>query len=231
MKFVSVQGYNGDIDVGTEDIIPDGATRTFPTAAAATTVVSSSANDDGSPVGTGARTVRVTGLDANYAQISEDVIMNGTGAVTLVKEFFRVLEIEVLTVGSGLVSDGIIYVKHSSTIIAYLEAGKNTTRSATYTCSKNFANWALKAVHGMITDVTDGVVIFTLQTRVQGGNWVDRRTFVAHGVNQPSVDIKFAVPMHLAIGEDIRLQGDASAASTVVLGGFDLVGSSAPIGL
>jgi hypothetical protein len=52
----------------------------YAAAALQMTVSSSSASD--TSAGTGARTVLITGLNANYAVISESVTMNGQTAVT-----------------------------------------------------------------------------------------------------------------------------------------------------
>lgn len=79
------------------------------TAAAAMEAVSSSAND--AAAGTGARTIRVYGIDGNYDAIIEDVTLNGTTPVALVTSLIAVNKIEVLTAGSGLVNAGTIDVR------------------------------------------------------------------------------------------------------------------------
>lgn len=85
-----------------------GTTYVYPTTAAAMKVSSGSAND--AAAGTGARTILVAGLDANYARISEVVTLNGQTQVTTTNSFLRVLYTEILTVGSGAAQAGIIYV-------------------------------------------------------------------------------------------------------------------------
>lgn len=73
-------------------------------------VASSSAND--AAAGTGARKVRVTGVNAAGTVISEEVTLNGTTAVQMTagNELLVVNNIEVTTFGSGGVNAGDIYV-------------------------------------------------------------------------------------------------------------------------
>ena len=77
-------------------------------AAASVLKISSGSADDAS-AGTGARTIRINGLDANYAEISETVILNGQTAVNTVNSYLRVSSLIVLTAGSGGVNAGILY--------------------------------------------------------------------------------------------------------------------------
>ncbi len=86
-------------------------------AAAKLQVSSSSTDDDGAPVGTGALTLRIVGLDASYNLASEDIILNGRTAVETVATFLRVFAAYVLTAGTGLVNAGDIYVYKTGTAI------------------------------------------------------------------------------------------------------------------
>jgi len=63
---VTIAGYNSDVDTAWEMITPVG-NLSYPAAALQMTV--SSADADDTSAGTGARTVLITGLDANYALI------------------------------------------------------------------------------------------------------------------------------------------------------------------
>ncbi len=229
MRQLSIEGYNADVDTGTEDVYPAGGDINFPAAAAATTIESSSANDDGSPVGTGARTARVFGLDSGYKAIVEDVVLNGTGAVALTNLFYRVLKIEILTVGSGLVSAGILSVKHSSTVIGYLEAGVNVSRTAFWTADSNYNNHEISGMYGSITNAVSAIMTLALQVRPVGGAWLTKHTMVLHGVYKPSDHWEFAAPITLAQGDDVRIRATAGADNMGVLAGFDTNSSSAPL--
>lgn len=104
------QGFfnNPDVDSATtpEVIWPVGGLITQPTSAGATTLVSTSAND--AAAGTGARTVLVYGLDANYMKKTEVVTLNGTTPVTCVNNYLRINQMTVLTAGTGKTNAGII---------------------------------------------------------------------------------------------------------------------------
>ena len=70
------------------------------TTASTLDVVSDSSNDDGSPAGTGAQTILITGLDANRKTQTEILTMDGTTTVTTTKTYLGVNRIVVLSSGS-----------------------------------------------------------------------------------------------------------------------------------
>ena len=77
-------GFNNSVGTGFESVT-DLGTNFLPTSAAVISLVSDDANDDDGD--TGARTVKVEGLDANYALVDDTVTMNGTSAVTTNSNF------------------------------------------------------------------------------------------------------------------------------------------------
>jgi hypothetical protein len=82
-------------------------------AAAKLDIASSSTND--AAAGTGARTVRIVGLDGNYTPQVEDIALNGQTMITSAKSFLRVFGVEVLTAGSGGVNAGDVYFMKTGT--------------------------------------------------------------------------------------------------------------------
>lgn len=80
-------------------------------------ISSSDAADDGAPVGTGALTLRVIGLNASYGLASEDITLNGVTAVETTATFLRVFAAYVLTAGTDLTNAGDIYVYKTGTAI------------------------------------------------------------------------------------------------------------------
>jgi len=76
---------------------------------AAGVVKISAANANDTSAGTGARTVLVSGLLADFSASSETISLNGQTAVNTVQSYIRITEIKVLTVGGGAQSAGIIY--------------------------------------------------------------------------------------------------------------------------
>lgn len=147
-SIVNKAGYNPDIDIATvpEDIWEAGGVYTgFPQNAGETiTVVSSSAND--TAAGTGARTMRITGLDANYDVQTEDFILNGTTPVTGVKIFSRVHTANVLTSGSSntAFNAGTISVYHTTTtanVFLSMRVGSNQTNCSAYTIPAGYTGY------------------------------------------------------------------------------------------
>lgn len=143
-RVVDIIFRNPAIDPGTvpETVAPIGGIVALRTAAAAIEVVSSSLDDDGSPAGTGAQTIRVYGLDVNYVEISEDFVLNGTTAVTGTKQFFRINQAVVLTAGSGKTNAGNITIR---------DTGAGTTRSyiAASRSVSEVGVWTVPAGHKM----------------------------------------------------------------------------------
>jgi hypothetical protein len=74
-------------------------------------VVSSSAND--AAAGTGCRKILVSGLDASFNAISEQVTMNGTTPVPLVNQYLRIQQALNISAGSGQINLGTITIRDS----------------------------------------------------------------------------------------------------------------------
>lgn len=108
ITMVSLEGFNPTSTTTTEPLWPESNTYTPLSAAmSAPYCASSDAND--TSAGTGARTVRVSGIDTSYALFTETVTMNGQTSVVLAKaNILMFTGIEVLTTGSGNLNAGII---------------------------------------------------------------------------------------------------------------------------
>jgi hypothetical protein len=107
-------GTNGDVDTGAEeDVWNVGGTLSYITVAQPLNIVSDSASDT---VGSaGAEVLLVEGLDADFLEISEVVMMNGITTVTTTQDFFRLNEIIVLQSGAadGVANIGTINITAS----------------------------------------------------------------------------------------------------------------------
>lgn len=91
-------------------------------------VTSSSAAD--AAAGTGARTIRITGLDTAYAFQSEDVTMNGQTIVQTAKTWTDVFAADVLTHGTGKANAGDIHIVKTGTGGSYTAGVPGTLTSA-----------------------------------------------------------------------------------------------------
>ena len=102
-------GYNPDVDQTEETVWANSGIVPHPTVASVLKISSTSNNDDGDPVGTGALTVLITGLDGDYNVVSDTITLNGQTAVNTQNSYLYVNGFTVLTVGSGGVNAGTIY--------------------------------------------------------------------------------------------------------------------------
>ena len=163
--YVNKFGRNIDADTG-DDVWDAGGAYPFPSAAAATTVESSSVAD--TLLGTGARTVEIQGLDANYEFISETAELDGTTPVTLANEYLRVYRAKVLTAGTGENNAGNIDIKHGATVLARISANYGQTLMAIYTTRAGHYGWINR--WRAVADGNSAAKI-AIQTRNAGGAW------------------------------------------------------------
>ena len=80
----------------------------FPPSADTINIASTSTND--TSAGTGARTILIRGLDANWEPLTETITLTGQAPVTTTNNFYRINKLVVLTVGSLGFNEGDIYV-------------------------------------------------------------------------------------------------------------------------
>lgn len=111
VSHISIIGYNPSVSTTASNVWSGGATSYVQlTTGTALEVVSASAND--AAAGTGARTVRVDGVDSSYVPFSETVTLNGVTPVALTNtSVIAINRATVLTAGSGLVNAGKIDVR------------------------------------------------------------------------------------------------------------------------
>lgn len=90
----------GSIDNVTTTLTPISTAGAYPTPTTLTSLelLSDDAND--TFAGTGARTVEVIGIGPGYTELSETVTMNGTTAVAVSSQFYRVYRLKVVTSGT-----------------------------------------------------------------------------------------------------------------------------------
>jgi len=105
-----------------EGLTLSGGAYAYPSSAAALVLVSDSASD------TSALSVRIDGLDANYAPLTETIAMNGTSNVTTTNSFLRINQ---MSTTNGL-NVGNITAKISSTTYAKITASIGQTQMSSY---------------------------------------------------------------------------------------------------
>ena len=133
-SMVNKFGYNPSIGSGSfETIWETGDDYPWQSSAVTVDVVSDDTNDD--VAGTGARTLRIQGLDGSYNFAEETVDMDGTTTVTTTQTFLRVFRMSVETAGTSGNNIGNISVTYTggSDVAATITAGNGQTLMAVYT--------------------------------------------------------------------------------------------------
>lgn len=109
-KIETLLGSNSGTTTVLETLWEEGGIYVFPSSATTMTLSSDDAND--TSAGTGARTIRIMGLDANFDDISEIVTLNGLTGVPTVNLYLRIQGngLTVMSVGSNGSNVGITYI-------------------------------------------------------------------------------------------------------------------------
>jgi len=125
---LSLFGYQAAVGNTSIPVWENATAYTYPTSASTMTVVSTSTSDD-----TSAK-ILISGLDANFAPISETIALNGTTGVTTVNSYFRINSLLMTSPGTSQTTNvGTITVKQSSNILAQINAGIGKSQSTVYT--------------------------------------------------------------------------------------------------
>jgi hypothetical protein len=206
---VAVFGFNGDVDQTQVSVWPLPSLITFPAAALQMTVSSTSAND--TAAGTGARTVVVQGLDANYNEVTETVTLNGQTAVTMSASLLRVNYAYVATAGSGNSAAGDIYIG-TGTVTAGVPATTydiikfdyNNTTTGSYTVPANYTAYVSQGLFSSGQSGGSNQVQGRLLTR--GTNNI-RMTAALTTLNNGVANYVFEYP--LAVPEKTTLEATA----------------------
>ena len=197
----SIFGYNPDVDQTEESVWPDGGSVPHPTTDSQLTIVSTSVDDDGSPAGTGARTVYIEGLDENYEIVSETVTMNGTTGVTTTNSYMYVNQFYVATVGSGGVNAGEITAKVGATLYDLIATGYNNRTTAHYCVPAGYTAYMTEGIFTAGQDSgTTGVTGYLKQHGPDGILRVGAVVAINNGSVQYDFGSPYAIPEKTCIG-------------------------------
>lgn len=225
-EFVIKFGRNTDVD-GAEDIIDMGGDYAgWLTAPIVPRVVSNDTDD--AATGTGARTVVVAGLDANYQDQSETVTMNGTTPVNCVNSYIRVFRAYVATAGSQMNNDGTIVVSDSETgtiVLAQIPEALGQTLQCVYTVPARYrrakiTKWWFQPIVTANTDLTMAIL-----TRDFGTNSWRTREWVQVTSDGLAAHYRDMLPYGISLKPktDVRMRCLATTTSNVVISGsFDI---------
>jgi hypothetical protein len=220
-------GFNADVDDALETVWSKGGLYAYLSSATALYISSSSTND--TVAGTGARTVKVSGLDSDYDEVSVTVNMNGQSGVSL-GTFTRVNRIEVLTAGSGGANAGNLHVGSEAsptvgvpaTTYAYVNAGDNQTLMALWTVPRNYTAYVTQTDITVATTQNNKYCTVSLVARPFGGVFNVKDRFVKA---ESSVHQVYNFPLKFEEKTDIEFRaiGDSAGADIAISAGIDIL--------
>lgn len=200
-------------------VVTAGNAYVYPSSATVMEVSSSSAND--TAAGTGARTILVAGLDANYNSQSEVITLNGQTAVNTVNSYLRISYTELLTVGSNNGQVGTIYIG-TGVVTAGVPATVYWRSEATYN-NWSFSGFTVPAGYtAYVTSYTITSQSTTANINISlalvvfegGNNWGEFQS-TARLDSGGSFDRHFDYPLAIPEKSDVELRSWATTAAAV----------------
>ena len=220
-------GFNADVDDALETVWSKGGLYAYLSSATALYISSSSTND--TVAGTGARTVKVSGLDSDYDEVSVTVNMNGQSGVSL-GTFTRVNRIEVLTAGSGGANAGNLHVGSEAsptvgvpaTTYAYVTVGDNQTLMALWTVPRNYTAYVTQTDITVATTQNNKYCTVSLVARPFGGVFNVKDRFVKSESSHHQV-YNFPLKFEEKTDIEFRAIGDSAGADIAISVGIDIL--------
>jgi len=204
-------GNNADINGSLETVWSQGGLYSYPAAAIQMKVSSSSTND--TALGTGARTIFVYGLDANYNEITETVTLNGQTEVLTTNSYLRVNRAFVVTAGSGGTAAGDIYVGTGTvtagvpaTVYALISLGENQTTMAVWTVPAKHTLYLYRTFFSAASNNAAHYILGKLVIRSQDEVF---RNAADVTVNSAAVPYHFEIPLIIPEKTDIETRAIA----------------------
>ena len=188
------------------------------------TVVSSSGNDDVG--GTGALTVRLFGLDADWNPLVEDVILTGAVPVDTVNAFIRMDRARVLTAGTGGKNAGTITAAQKVTtanVMMVMPIGYNSTMIAAWTIPAGyrgfFTGWTAS-----LSGTVNGNALCKLLARPEGQVFQVQEELAIVAAGSSTVERVYITPKG-AYDEktDIFVEATAGSNGLGVAASFDML--------
>jgi hypothetical protein len=209
---LSLFGYQAAVGNTSIPVWENASAYTYPTSATTMTVVSTSASDD-----TTAK-ILISGLDANFAPISETIALNGVTGVTTVNSYLRINSLLMTSPGTSQTTNvGTITVKQSSNTLAQINIGVGKSQSTIYTVPAGYTFYLdLAEVNTSNSYTSSNIVTYKVQV-------INNTTGVKLNVlQQPFVSIYTASrasdPFAYTEKTDIQWQLVTSTATTIAAG-------------
>jgi hypothetical protein len=213
-ELVLVRGHNPDIDpAASESIISGGGTYVWVAAAGVVNLVSTSALD--TAAGTGARTVRVSGLSAAGVPQTEVVILNGVVPVPTVLLYLRVHgDQPVITAGLLGANQGVITGLIGALTVLSMPIGNNVSEFGVFTVPAGHTAKLLTAVLSALQNTASATISARLLAAEPGQPFRARARYVV-GTVSGGVNTNYISPLSFPAGTDLVFDGAASANNTI----------------
>lgn len=209
-------GANPDVGTTIETVWEEGGVYAYPASAIAMEIVSDDVNDDDGS--TGAETVTVYGLDANYNEQSETVTLDGTTPVALVNTYLRVYRMKVRSAGATGANEGKIEVQNTANTVTYcsITAGNNQSLAAFWTVPAGKTAYLCTA--DMSTDSNKGLQTFIF-VRPYGEVFQLKQPFHLYG---GVAHFEYKMPLVIPEKSDIEIRAIAAATGGSANAAFSL---------
>lgn len=206
--------YNASVSSSEATLWPKNTLYSFPSSASLMTLYSTSALDT-------SQAVLVEGLDANYQEISEVLILNGQTGRESTRQYFRINTMTVLAdspQGDIAFGTGVALLGVPTNTYGFIKAGDNITNSAVYTVP---AGYTLRLASGSISaGAATGShnVLAKFRTRINGVSYLTSQITIANNYQffpyNPSID----VPEKSDIYNNVSTDGGSSSVSATFNG-------------
>ena len=185
----------------------------FPTSASTMTLVSTVAGDTA--------TITITGLDASYNILTENLVLNGTTGVTTVNSYFRINNISV-SVGSATNPTGVVTLSVSSTVYAQINTATvsgsttsiGTSQMGVYTVPNGYTFYGFR--YGAYSSFNGNTANYTTYRALTNSSVGVQRVIVQTPYNT-FYEVQRHFPFPYSAGTDLRFQIASSAATAAVV--------------
>ena len=184
----------------------------FPTSASTMTLVSTVITDTA--------TITITGLDASYNLLTENLVLNGTTGVTTVNSYFRINNIAV-SAGSATNPTGVITLSVSSTVYAQINTqvvngvttSIGTSQMGVYTVPNGYTFYGYR--YGAYSSFNGNSANYTTYRALTNASSGVQRVIVQTPFNT-QYEVQRHFPFPYTSGTDLRFQIASSAAAAAV---------------
>lgn len=222
----SAVGKNGDVDTGGYEDLWYAGQFTPPTAPRIHDIVSTDINDDGSPAGTGARTIQIYGVTASGLE-SENIIMNGTTNVATTKTYYDIYDMVVWTAGSGNTNAGVITAtaQTDGTVTCGIAIGDgNAALRAIRYIPTGYTGYLFDWNASMYQNTTGYTAEVCLKTKFSSGVWIEKAEHILVALGSSNERDEFKMPLVIPAESHVKIEvATVSNNNTVVQGGFSLL--------